>query len=284
MNPVFVQESIQKLLSLFESQDFPAVLTHSIIRRHAGDSRPCDRWSLTNRLLMVLAGTDDARGYRQWLEVGRHVRKGAAAIRIIAPITKKGIRLPENSEEPDRLLVGFCPIAVFALESTEGGPLPQFDYSPPTLPPLWNAAQRLGLDVSYRPFAGRYLGYYQPEQEKIVLASQDAFVFYHELAHAVHHQLDTFRPGMLARSEVVAEMTAAILCHLQGIAGYECSAYSYIARFSQAKSPDAVLQFISGTLAEVERIVLAILDLAETKQTEVIPLLPQTPASACGSR
>lgn len=32
--------------------------------------RPCDRWSPGNRLLLA-AGTEDARGYRQWQEVGR---------------------------------------------------------------------------------------------------------------------------------------------------------------------------------------------------------------------
>lgn len=278
MNPQFVKDSLQKLMSLFERQDFPEVITHSLIRRHPEDRRPCDRWSLANRLLMLLAGTTDARGYRQWLDVGRHVRKGATAFHILAPITRKGIRLPENSEEPDRLLVGFCPIAVFAVEMTEGAPLPAFDYAPREMPPLWNVAERLGIEVSHQPFAGRYLGYYRPGEEKIVLASQDAFVFYHELAHAVHYRLESFRPGMLARAEVVAEVTAAVLCHLNGINGYECSAYRYIARYSQAKTPDAVLQFISGTLSDVEKVVLTIFDLAGEEVAETIPMLP--PASA----
>ncbi len=40
-------------------------------------ARPSSKWSLRNRLLMLSAGTSDARGYRQWREVGRHVRAGS---------------------------------------------------------------------------------------------------------------------------------------------------------------------------------------------------------------
>ena len=47
--------------------------------------KPCDRWSFTNKILMLIQGTADARGYRQWQEAGRHVKKGAHAIHILAP-------------------------------------------------------------------------------------------------------------------------------------------------------------------------------------------------------
>src|SRR4051794_40846156 len=51
-------------------------------------------WSLCNQLLVLLAGTADARGYRQWQEGGRHVKKGAKSIRILASCTR---RLPTHA-------------------------------------------------------------------------------------------------------------------------------------------------------------------------------------------
>jgi hypothetical protein len=39
--------------------------------------------------VIFLSGTQDARGFRQWKQVGRYVRKGGKAIYILVPrITK----------------------------------------------------------------------------------------------------------------------------------------------------------------------------------------------------
>ena len=265
MNPAFVQDTIRRLMDLFERQDFGEVLTHTVIRRHPNDCVPSDQWSLGNRLLMVLAGTLDARGYRQWMDVGRYVRKGETSIKIVAPVTRRISKDKDAESEPETQLVGFCPVSVFALESTDGKPLPTFDYEPPTQPPFWPVAEKLGIKVRYTPFSGNDLGYYQPGRQQIVLKSQDSFVFYHELAHAVHNSFEPILPGKLARAEVVAEMTAAVLCQMQGVTGYEHSAYRYMANYAQGKEDNAILQFILGTLADVERVVNRILELATTE-------------------
>ena len=277
MNPEFVRTTISKLLDLFQRQDFPEILAHTIIRRHPDDAIPSQRWSLANRLLMILNGTSDARGYKQWLDVGRHVRKGESAIRIIAPITRRSVKVPETEEDVRSIVVGFVPIAVFPVEATDGQPLPLFDYQPKETPPLWCVAERLGIQVHYRPFGGSYFGCYRPGKDEIELASQDIFVYFHELAHAVHHRIEPLRPGILARAEAVAEITACTLCHIQGVFGYENSAYRYVALYSQGKRPDDVLQFISGTLSEVEKVVLQILATAEEAELEMIPMFPQQP-------
>ena len=267
MNPQFVKDTIHKLMELFERQDFSEVLRHTIIRRHPDDTVPSDKWSLGNRLLMVLSGTLDARGYKQWLDVGRHVRKGETSIKIVAPILRRSKKEVADDTEPAFQLVGFCPIAVFAVESTDGKPLPEYHYAPPELPPLWPVAKKLGINVRYAPFSGNDLGYYQPGRQQIVLKSQDAFVFYHELAHAVHNSFAPIRKGELARAEVVAEMTAAVLCQMQGVSGYENSAYRYMARYAKGKDDKAVLQFILGTLTEVEQVVNRILALSAAEET-----------------
>jgi hypothetical protein len=51
---------------------------------------PSAKWSLLNRTLMFLSGTADGRGYRQWQQVNRYVKKGSKAFYILVPFIKKG--------------------------------------------------------------------------------------------------------------------------------------------------------------------------------------------------
>ena len=41
---------------------------------------PSSQWSFTNRTIMFLSGTGDARGFLQWKQANRWVKKGARAI------------------------------------------------------------------------------------------------------------------------------------------------------------------------------------------------------------
>jgi hypothetical protein len=54
--------------------------------------------------LTALAGTHDARGYRQWQQSDRHVKKGAKAFTIFAPCTKK---IKEAGAEDRVICFGF---------------------------------------------------------------------------------------------------------------------------------------------------------------------------------
>ena len=54
---------------------------------------PAAKWSLLNRTFMFIAGARGARGYRQWQEVGRYVKKKAKAFTVLAP------RLIKNKAE-----------------------------------------------------------------------------------------------------------------------------------------------------------------------------------------
>lgn len=280
MNPEFVRNTISTLLDLFQRQDFPEILAHNIIRRHPDDSIPSQKWSLANRLLMVLSGTTDARGYMQWRSVGRNVRKGASSIRIIAPITQRIVRAPELDEEPARQLVGFCPIAVFPVEATDGEPLPVFNYEPPAPPPLWNVASLLGIHVNYAPFSGRFLGCYRPGANQIVLCSQDEFVFYHEISHGILHSLPIVPPMSSQREEAVVEMAAAVLCQIQGVRGFEHSSYRYIARHTEGKDPTSVLAALMGMLTDVEKVVCRILQVAAEDTSAVPPVEIKNSVSA----
>ena len=56
-----IKDSIDSLMEMFKSGEFPEKIALSIIRRHEGDTIPADDWSLGNRALMLAQGTTDAR-------------------------------------------------------------------------------------------------------------------------------------------------------------------------------------------------------------------------------
>ena len=65
-------------------------------------------------------------GFRRWLELGRHVRKGEKGIGILAPLA---YRKKEEADDPDNesehVIRGFKVVHVFDVSQTEGEDLPQ---------------------------------------------------------------------------------------------------------------------------------------------------------------
>jgi len=212
-----VDEATQRLMDLFESGDLPKALQLDYIRVAQG-ARPSDAWSLGNRLLMLLAGTEDARGYRQWEAIGRHVKKGARAFYILAPLTRT-VREPdpETGEERERVVVrGFKTVPVFRLEDTEGAPVTYPDVTPPTLPPLAEIARAWGYRITYGPGDGRCYGWTSTATREIHLMTQDRVVYWHELGHAADARTHEMRGGQHPDQEIVAETVAATVALLYG--------------------------------------------------------------------
>lgn len=262
-----IQSAITTLMAMFASSNFPTQIAMTIIRKAEGDIIPSDSWSLGNRLLMAAQGSNDARGFRQWGEVGRHVKKGSKAIHIFAPLTKK-IKEKDDvtGEETERfIIVGFKPIPVFRLEDTEGEPLPTFDYTPKNYPPFFDVAEKLGVKVEYKALRSDYYGRYTSGQGKIALCSEDAVVYYHELAHAVHDTFVDLRTCDKAKKEIVAELSALILCEISGVSGYQWQGFKYIGAYCADSKPETVLKKMMGVINDVEKIVSIILDASEDK-------------------
>ncbi len=257
-----VQGAIDAIIGMFERGDLPAAIAQTVI--HAKETAaPMSRWSLGNQLLCVSAGTTDARGYRQWQEVGRQVRKGAKAIYILGPVTRKITETDADGNEAERIIiVGFKAIPVFAVEDTEGANLETYDYSPEQLPPLREVAEAYGVRVDYGPCLGDYRGYFSPSGNRIMLCTHDVRTWFHELAHAVHN---TFRPkqgrGQESDRECVAETVAATLCHLYGYTGYIYHGYEYIKGYAKDGN---VGKAIMQVLADVQRTLTLILEAADS--------------------
>ncbi len=257
-----IEAAVTKLMTMFQSDDFPAQLATTIIRKSEADVIPSDSWSIGNRFLMSAQHTGDARGYNQWLEVKRQVKKGSKAIYIFAPLTKKVTEKDdETGEETTKVIVyGFRPLPVFRYEDTEGEPLPDYGYKPKKYPPFFDVAEKLGVSVEYRPLRANFLGRYIANTGQIQLYSQDAHVYYHELAHAIHNTFVDLKTYNKDKAEIVAEFTASVLCELTNTTGYETQSYEYIRHYCGGEEkPEGVLKKIMGVLSEVEKIVLTVI-------------------------
>jgi len=216
-----VEEALEAILSDVRDGRLADAIAHHIL--YADPSAPSYTWSATNRLLMVHARTADARGYRQWQAVGRHVVRGAKAFYILAPrmVTVREAD-PETGEEKEtKRCVGFLAVPVFRFEDTEGAPLP--GYEPPPLPPLGQAVQTWGIRLEYGPSTRGEYGYLTAEggRETIHLSSREPATLWHELGHAAHRRLlaaegKALRGGQVPEQEIVAELVAATIARMQG--------------------------------------------------------------------
>lgn len=250
-----IQIICSNLLKMFENGSFPPAAARTVIARVAGDERPCNKWSFLNQLIMLLSGTDDARGYRQWQEVNRYVAKGVKAIYILVPLTRKTMIVVtdkdsgERAEETRYQIKGFKLAPVFRYEDTKEESLPEHNYEPPELPPLYNVAQHFGM-VRYYPIRSGALGSCS-STGTITLYSHDIDVFFHELGHQIHNTIHPLKPGQDTEQEIVAEMVAVTLCEIYGIVGYQYQGWKYIQSYT-GEDPIKALKSISSILNQVE--------------------------------
>jgi hypothetical protein len=209
---------------------------------------------------MLLAGTSDARGFRQWTEVNRFVNKGAKAFWILGPVVKKvktGSSIPDEDGDQKEgafkeVLVGFRTIPVFRLEDTSGQELPT--YLPRNLPPLMGVAERFGMKVQYARLAPGMYGATDHISKTITLATEDADVFFHELAHAIHRSFEPkMAHGQEPEAETIAQLVAATLARLYDRPADNFS-WSYIASYAQSNSPQKVGRLCMRVLDRTRRV------------------------------
>jgi len=230
---------------------------------------PCTKWSFLNQLTVLLSGTIDARGFKQWMEAGRSVKKGSKAFYILAPRQGKRTETVVNDdgkkEEKEKTWLYFVDIPVFRYEDTEGEELPYKKeletrtQKMETLP-LIDVARKMGIPV-VAGFSKIAYGIYSTSG-KITLATDDQQTFLHELSHAIDHRLGNLPKfpthDQRAMAEVVAELSACFLAHLVGLkadmAGTQRYIKSYAGRqhvaFMIGKAVErvmAIFDFVKGT-------------------------------------
>ena len=207
-----IKQVLNGILERFKSGDIPKAVAYSMYPM--AEDVPSSRWSLVNRILMFVAGTADARGYKQWLKADRYVKKGSKGFHILVPYMKR-TEDDETGEEKESL-AGFMCRPVFRYEDTDGEPL---DYEQIELPelPLLERANEWGLSVRAIPGNYQCYGYYSSKRKEIALATSEEKTFFHELSHAAHEKIKRgLKRGQDPFQEIVAELSAQALCHLVG--------------------------------------------------------------------
>lgn len=255
------EEALKRVIEVFESENIPQAIA---ISTFPPADLPMEKWSRSNQILAIAQGTYDARGFKQWQDVGRSVKKGSKAIAILAPSYKTFWSTIEDEETGEKkkvkkkVLMGFYGIPVFRYEDTEGNELEYKNIELPEMP-LMIVAEKLGLQVSAMPGGKPYLGYYRHNTE-IKLCTDDESVFYHELAHAMHHHVfgNDFLKMTSEHKEIVAELCAAALGYLCGkkLPKTIGNHYRYIARYSKAKNPaNTCIRVLNECAAVIDKIV-----------------------------
>ena len=223
-------------------------------------------------------------GFRAFLDLNRCVRKGAKAIRILAPITPK--QCDEHGEETRQRKVFFRSVPVFDVSMTD--PLPDKEpvpLTPPSQPitgdshhhliaPLIAHAATLAYTVEIRQLPDNGpAGWCDPKRKQIVIAAGPANrqvrTLVHEIAHA--HGLGYTDYGR-ERCEVLVDcVTYCVL----GSVGLDVGGESipYIAGWGEDGALDAIREYAQtiDTIARRIEEALATERSPDSKPTEPEP-------------
>ncbi len=204
-----------------------------------------------NNAALIFAQDDKAslvKGYRQWEKLGRQVRKGEKAIKILAPLLKK-VEDEETGEEK-KVCYGYRYVNVFDIRQTEGDniPLPSDDMHTDDcadiLAKLEATCRNKGLIVEYTDDL-KYLSYgtYKMGEGAIQIrkgmASDDQLrTLVHELAHHLTLPLaESYREG-----ELIAESVSYVVMHHLGKDTSEF-AFDYLASWAKGQ-PEKLMELV----------------------------------------
>lgn len=268
-----VSETLKKIVELFKTGNVPKAIS---IATFPPFDVPSNAWSLANKIIMAIHGTSDARGFKQWNEANRYVKKGSKAIYILAPWISSVRREEEKEENPvhiSQVLKGFLAIPVFKFEDTEGEDL---DYQKLELPelPLLDVAKSWGIDVAPVAYQGGWYGYYRPAEgrEEIRLATTSEKTWFHELSHAAHRRvMGNLKNGQDWRQEVVAELSSQVLIHIFGCTENNTTgnSYDYISFYAEKAKKDVGVACVS-VLGDVEKVLNLIVGECARNETETL--------------
>jgi antirestriction protein ArdC len=226
------------------------------------DSATFHRYSFSNTLL-ILAARPDATivaGYNTWLKLHRYVRKGEQGIRIFVPMRTK----PRDDDLEDKQRLFFGIGTVFALEQTEGEPLPAVDV--PVLESddggslyreLEALARREGLALMWSQDNRRDgpMGAYLPQEQRIELREASPLQMAKTLAHELAHHFGEHQ-AVTAEHETIAEAVAYVVCSHFGL-DTGARSFPYVAVWSREP---AVLK---GVLSTVQKVSATIINAVE---------------------
>ena len=266
-------ESIEKIIGIFASGQIPEAIAHSVIPM---PDIPSAKWKgLRNRLLVFIhtameGKSMDCRTFKQWKEVGRYPTGKGTGFYLWRPDIRKK---KEEGKEDQTYIAGFRSFIVFSYSDTKGDEIEMPEVEPAEPPPLIEVAEAWGINVDYTFSNNSYWGTYSPIKDDITLATHDESTFFHELSHAAHKRVRDARGeeyitvGQDPIKEIVAELSAATLCHLVGRRerSTEGRSYQYIAQYASEAGISPV-DACKTVLDDVDKVLQLIMDVKEAKR------------------
>lgn len=238
------QEEVKALSEKLEA-GLKDMLDSDHYRRYLDMMAKFPSYSFGNCMLIALQTKGQATrvcGYRSWETLGRHVRQGEKAIRILAPMpykTKEKVPVIKDGgfvydehgikmmEEKTITRVGFKPCAVFDYAQTEGEALPEIVHllkgEKENVEGFLQAIRdAVTVPVFIEHIDGAANGFFSRVDQKIVIDDelpdiQKIKTGIHEAAHSLMHS--SAEEALIPRGvkELEAESVATIVCNHFGI-------------------------------------------------------------------
>ncbi|MAT70323.1 MAG: DUF1738 domain-containing protein [Planctomycetaceae bacterium] len=202
-------------------------------------------------------------GFRAWLKLGRHVRKGEKGICILAPLVGK--KEAADGSEETREVFGFRAVHVFDVSQTEGDELPDINKISgdpgEKLSKLHATAYTLGITVSFDDDLGGADGLSKGGEIVLLRGLSHAEEFNtlaHELAHEILH-----RGTVCSRcSKTVEELEAEAVAYVVSKAAGLSNALRHSSDYIQGHEGDKDL--LARSLERIQKAVSLLLDSIET--------------------
>jgi len=216
-----IRENVQRLIAQLERGESDAMKSYlsAMAKFH--------RYSFGNILMIAAARPDATRvaGFHTWLQFGRHVKKGAKGIAILAPLVgKRREEDAKDTTENERVVYGFRRVYVWDVSQTEGEELPSFKQVTGEVSYEFDrlknfvAAQNIELvfDESIAPALGTSYG------GRIALlpdlsAAESFATLAHEVAHELLHRSERRAQTTRTQRETEAEAVAFIVSSAIGL-------------------------------------------------------------------
>lgn len=228
------------------------------------------RYSINNSLLIMLQfpEAEQVTGASLWNTMGRKIKKGAKAIKILIPHPYKK-EIETTNEDGEKVMVEkeFCYFTlgnVFDISQTEGEELPGIckelsDDSPLILELIENVSKISTCPIAYWNLKEGSKGFYSLKEDKIVIkkdmtSSQTIKTLVHEIAHSRLHKETT---KTRQQAEIEAESIAYVVCSHFGVDTSEYS-FEYIANWSREKDAKELKGILNNIQKEAKKMILEI--------------------------
>lgn len=224
------------MVEKFQNGDFNTVTEG--IKFEIPEVFPSSKYSFLNKMMIYHQGDSLVTGsYKFWKENGRYPTKGSA-LYIYKPLKKK--YKDSDTEEEKWFVYGFSLIPTFPIERTEvikdfdGEVIEVPELQPAKLPPLIDVAEKLGLKVNWKPVPMDRWADYMKRGKRINMGTDSPKVFFHELAHGLHAEVDSNYPSRTKQfKEVVAEFSSAVMMSLYLGEDSSGNAWDYIKHYAE---------------------------------------------------